>query len=105
MKEQLEKLISLLNEYESQEWFEYEDEDILKSEIRKIKDRTITYNWISTVQISNTFLVPIIISKQYGFIKWLLDNNLLDVPKDYDWILMSLAIDDYPLKALLTILK
>lgn len=102
MKEKLDKLIELLNKYEDEER-ETEDWEV-SSEIRKVKDKTIVYNWISSVQVSNTFLVPVIISKQYWFIKWLLDNKLIDVT-DYDWLLMSLAIDSSPLKALLTIIK
>lgn len=57
----------------------------------------------------------IIISKEYWFIKWLVDNDKIDLKKlyhdmrlefwDYHWLLMLLSIQDNPIEFLISILK
>lgn len=64
-----------------------------------------------------------IISKHYGFIKWLIDNDRIDFSRggkyseksieefdwllrdDIDWLIMLLAIQDEPIEFLISILK
>lgn len=66
----------------------------------------------------------VILSKKYGFIKWLVDNDKIDFDKVYEkeenenidicmswkdadmyWLLMLLAIQDDPISFLISILK
>jgi len=116
----MEKLIELLNEYEkiapsrlqrkyySESWhIMYIDE-----EWEDVDDYRTDYE---------------IISKEYGFIKWLVENNKIDVSykkhwenrpyklhqfsgkaekySPYDTMLMLLAIQDEPIEFLISILK
>lgn len=108
----MEKLIELLNEYEQEEWCwrlkywklhnkYYDDYDRKDEEIR-------------------------LISKWYGFIKWLVENEKIDVEKvkeswfmtrtfdldecwepysDLESLLMLLSIQDEPIEFLVSILK
>ena len=98
----MEKLIELLNEYEQEEWCwrlkywklhnkYYDDYDRKDEEIR-------------------------LISKWYGFIKWLVENekieewnffyNTWDLPDDdVSKLLMLLSIQDEPIEFLVSILK
>jgi hypothetical protein len=108
MKEKIwiEKLVELLNEYDSSNWWKETDEWI--DNIWKI------YEFHSELQI---------ISKKYWFIKWLVENDKIDdkkVPKsDYlavqydslvesykaDELIMLLAISDTPIEDLINYLK
>ena len=59
--------------------------------------------------------VPRLISKEYWFIKWLVENDKIDLSKlyhdmrlefgDYYWLLMQLSISDTPIEDLLLYLK
>ena len=108
MKEKIwmEKLIELLNKYEQEEWCwrlkywklhnkYYDDYDRKNEEIR-------------------------LISKWYGFIKWLVENDKIDIEKEIknselnwlhehyfreDCLLMLLSISDEPIRFLCKILK
>ena len=105
----MEKLIELLNEYDSPNWWKETDGGI--DNIWKI------YEFHSELQI---------ISKKYWFIKWLVENNKIDTDivyrewflaktydKDevgeyfepYEEILMLLSIQDEPIEFLVSILK
>ena len=108
MKEKIwiEKLVELLNEYDSSNWWKETDEWI--DNIWKI------YEFHSELQI---------ISKKYWFIKWLVDNDKIDFDgiqnvfyrnkrykeyrdySDYESLLMLLAIQDEPIRFLCEILK
>ena len=101
----MEKLIELLNEY--QYWvFVYENEQL-------------RFRMWSKVKI---WAEPILISKSFWFIKWLVENDKIDDDKcdiineiyndelpskytRYDGILMWLAIQDNPIEFLISILK
>ena len=101
----MEKLIELLNEYEQEEWCwrlkywklhnkYYDDYDQKDEEIR-------------------------LISKWYGFIKWLVENDKIDISKLWKksdmWfgdkytreesLLMLLSISDTPIEDLISYLK
>jgi len=102
MKEKIkmEKLIELLNEYEN------------------------TDNWENWHQVE--FRESKIISKKFWFIKWLVDNDKIDMRKakyhsdlicyedywewdwackDYEFVIMLLSIQDNPIEFLIRILK
>ena len=110
----MEKLIELLNEYEVEKkpsrlqrnyylwfvhnfwkWIMYIDE-----EWEDVDDYRTDYE---------------IISKEYGFIKWLVDNDNIDLTKlyhdmrlefgNYYWLLMQLSISDTPINDLISYLK
>lgn len=100
----MEKLIELLNEYEQEEWCwglkywklhnkYYDDYDQKDEEIR-------------------------LISKWYGFIKWLVENDKIDRDKvddkferpfywytNYEIVLMLLSISDTPIEDLISYLR
>ena len=99
----MKKLIELLNEYEKEQWRNFEVKEI----------------WMS--YRNNDLLV---ISKRYWFIKWLVDNDKIDLnnselsnfrnvyygyenDKDtpYKTVLMLLSIQDNPIEFLVSILK
>ncbi len=97
----IEKLIELLNEYDSPNWWKETEEGI--DNVWKI------YEFHSELQI---------ISKKYGFIKWLVENDKIDINKtpwhyiyhytDEDVVkeaLMQLAIQDEPIEFLCSLLK
>jgi hypothetical protein len=114
----MEKLIELLNEYYKEEW------DIF---------RAIQHNdRIKVFELENDDLVrdTAIISKQYWFIKWLVEKNKIDfslIPNkiteiwipmkinweikygfdssDYYWLLMLLSISDTPIDDLISYLR
>jgi hypothetical protein len=110
MKEKIwiEKLVELLNEYDSSNWWKETDEWI--DNIWKI------YEFHSELQI---------ISKKYGFIKWLVENEKIDLDKtwykkadfqevwNWDWrtirwyemLLMLLSISSSPIDDLISYLK
>jgi hypothetical protein len=114
MKEKIwiEKLVELLNEYDSSNWWKETDEWI--DNIWKI------YEFHSELQI---------ISKKYWFIKWLVENDKIDLwqklfnltkndnrksiiydldNNDFSWedtFLMLLSISDTPIEDLVSYLK
>ena len=75
-KKEIWKLIELLNEY---------DTEIMKSETRP----RATYKWKLSCcwydmhEVSSDLLGYLIISKQFRFIKWLVENDKIDIVKVY----------------------
>ena len=95
----MEKLIELLNEYETT--------------LEPNEQIEWTENWVKATPLT-------IISKQYWFIKWLVENEKIDYEKVYnnsdypmvkrdeflyEWLLMLLSIQDEPIEFLVSILK
>ena len=109
-----------------------------KNDIQKLKDLFIQYHWEWVYGIiepehwiyleeAMKARAPYIISKQYWFIKWLVENekinfewmswhwkiiSYLTEKKDYKWndvkewvVLMLLSIQDEPIEFLVSILK
>ena len=110
----MEKLIELLNEYEEEKakyWNQYCNWQYIWG--RPIC--TTSYDMNRIVQFSDL----LIISKMYEFIKWLVDNNKIDLVKVWkksdmwfwdrysreDTVLMLLSIQDNPIEFLCEILK
>lgn len=99
----MEKLIELLNEYLWENWG-------IKYHIEHHFDF-----WDKKEMLTDEF----IISKRCGFIKWLCENNKVDVNGDitikllqdsvfaneYEWLLIMLATSDTPIKDLISYLK
>jgi hypothetical protein len=117
----MEKLIELLNEYEKVRE---------KSEYQKLSNKE--YKWFSSYffplcfwhkedfswAMTNEFgewTEEVICSKQFWFIKWLVENEKIDkskvfsfidtVDKPYEDILCLLALSDEPIKDLISFLK
>ena len=112
----MEKLIELLNEYEKS-WL---------NEFEKYNNAGIV-EWVEHTKWNlywrywgNTWSYMVVISKEYGFIKWLVDNEKIDKHQvhilcwtddmEYNYseeelILMELAIQDNPIEFLVSILK
>lgn len=108
----MEKLIELLNEY---------DTEIMKSETRP----RATYKWKLSCcwydmhEVSSDLLGYLIISKQFWFIKWLVENDKIDLVKVWkksdmwfgdkytreEGLLMLLSISDTPIDDLISYLK
>lgn len=106
----MDKLVKLLNEYEREkEWLPKDFEDYAIWDIE----------WNEIVQSScdpdsREYFKYYIISKDYQFIKWLVENNKIDLDKvefvdewttKYQSLLMLLAISDTPIKDLISYLK
>lgn len=100
----MEKLIELLKT------FEEERVEKLKSDVWA-NDYISPRIWTeSDVTIYNKLQV---ISKEYWFIKWLVDNDKIDIDKldsryskvEYEPLLMLLSIQDNPIEFLVSILK
>ena len=103
----MEKLLKLLNEYRKQNPREFFGDD----------GSLVVLTWKDFIELNRY----IIISKEYWFIKWLVDNNKIDFTKDcivefwyywtewycdkYDNIIMNLSIQDNPIEFLISILK
>ena len=108
----MEKLIELLNEYDQY--------------IQSDGTHTDNFWWYVSQWHSAVFPKEVwierIISKHYGFIKWLVDNDKIDLMKLKKWIednkfycakwgkitnmlLMLLSIQDNPIEFLVSILK
>ena len=98
----MEKLIELLNEYEWQDTWSYDEE------------MGMPYYWWGDDCDYDTYLV----SKKYWFIKWLVENDKIEENSDLitlaselwcafssDVLLMYLAIQDNPIEFLVSILK
>ena len=101
---EMEKLIELLNEYRPNSWMEYM--------------WWIAYIWADQYSYPVDCEVLTIISKEYGFIKRLVDNDKIDKSlwnvsielyhtsyTMYEAILMLLAISDTPIEDLISYLK
>jgi len=99
----MEKLIELLNEY-----------DWTPTEWKQIWDK-IYFDWLGW---NSELHELIIISKYYGFIKWLVENDKIDKEKiwgnespdifDYSFyevVLMILSIQDKPIEFICEILQ
>ena len=116
-KKEIWKLIELLNEY---------DTEIMKSETRP----RATYKWKLSCcwydmhEVSSDLLGYLIISKQFRFIKWLVENDKIDTNNlslkafknifsggwfvevsDLEVLLMLLSISDTPIDDLISYLK
>lgn len=94
----MEKLIELLNEYEWQDTWSYDEE------------MGMPYYWWGDDCDYEAYLI----SKKYWFIKWLVENEKIDLDgyPDIDFfngdvnnLLMYLAIQDEPIEFLVSILK
>jgi len=115
----MKKLIELLNEYEK-DWLN-EFETYVERWYCERTEQILSGKWEN-----NNELKPCeIISKKYWFIKWLVDNNKIDLkefhrlcwiinqdseywnwtPQDYEQVIMYLSISDYPIEDLISILK
>ena len=107
------KLIKLLNEYERNVVMKsymhpvyYYDEDK-----NKILNLYIGFN--TEDEVKSQWLLSYIVSKSYWFIKWLVDNDKIDIEKfpqimeysDYESLLMILSISDTPIEDLINYLK
>lgn len=120
----MEKLIELLNEYEkSKDFRDYEWRIEKKSKERPCWTLIMWMSWeqFTWAYIDDEEMERIIISKKYEFIKWLVENdkiNYLQLIEDNTWnilkenwwdnktvLLMLLAIQDEPIKFLISILK
>ena len=104
MFRQMEKLIELLNEYEPYIASDGEHRDNFWYFI---------YKWWSAIFPKEIWMLKII-SKEYWFIKWLVENEKIDLDgyPDIDFfngdvnnLLMYLAIQDEPINFLISILK
>ena len=83
----------------------------------KLKD-SIDNPWTKYISLSSVWAWKIylwIISREYWFIEWLVDNDKIDLSKlyhdmrlefgDYYWLLMQLSISDTPIDDLILYLK
>ena len=104
----MEKLIELLNE--SEDWF---------------VSKFVSYddiNWVFRLDNWQSFHITLILSREYCFINWLVNNKKIDLLKltcmnpryteildsDFSWedrIIMILSIQDNPIEFLISILK
>lgn len=111
----MDKLVGLLNEYE-----------VEKKPLRLQRNYYLCWKWIMYIDeewedVDDYRTDYEIISKEYGFIKWLVDNDKIELPtscaidknndysereikSDYESLLMLLAISDTPIDDLISIL-
>ena len=111
----MDKLIELLDQYRKQNPREFFGDD----------GSLVVLTWKDFIELNRL----IIISKEYEFIKWLVDNDKIDYKKDWknsndtwyiyvkadteksdleiksDTLLMVLAIEDNPIEFLCSVLK
>lgn len=105
----MKKLIELLNEYDEDSWY--------------MNGNSLEPVWCDVYWMPcGESIEHCIISKSYGFIKWLVENDKIDddkcnvikdiyndeLPKKYtryDTVLMWLSIQDKPIEFLISILK
>lgn len=117
----MEKLLKLINEYE-EEWIIFDEVDDEECFV-DIHPCTLwtEYNWhlwfnnANKVQFDKWMFDRVAISKEYGFIKWLVDNDKIDrkkvysfcdtTDKPYEDILCLLALSDTPIEDLIEFLK
>ena len=120
----MEKLIELLNQYEDSRWESVyiEDEDWIDYEEKPTRREVDWHIWhcnASTVAFEKDTFDSYALSKQYGFVIWLLNHwklgtdflaPMLKMNKRYhlgthDTILMYLATKNNPIDALISMLK
>jgi hypothetical protein len=110
----MDKLIELLNEYEKSwlnEFEKYNNAGIVEWVEHTKWNLYWRYRW-------NTWSYMVVISKEYGFIKRLVDNDKIEFREDFyledqHWwwfwedenIIMLLSIQDNPIEFLVKILK
>ena len=112
MKEKIWKLLELLNEYE-----------------RKVRKKSVLYpvwfydeniwfhHWNTEYNLNDEY-TALIISKKFWFIKWLVENDKIDISKIKCWyvyndteedkvknVIMNLSISDTPIEDLISYLK
>lgn len=107
----MEKLIELLNEYKKIKWYDWNTK--ITNYDTDTGSFTNGYSWLE---------YEIVIGKRYGFIKWLVENNKIELDAWplywcqlimynrqpytlYETILMLLAIEERPIELLISILK
>jgi len=119
----MEKLLKLINEYEESRW-EIIDDWLTEEERESwaIVEESPTrkeYEWhlrhcnANTVAYEKDTFDGYALSKKYGFIKWLVENDKIDFDKfpqvmeysDYESLLMILSISDTPIEDLISMLK
>lgn len=122
----MEKLLKLLNEYEESRW-ETIDDWLTEEEreewwsIEYEEDRWREYKWhlrlanANTVAFERDTFDAYALSKKYGFIRWLVENNKVDGMSKYNCInwkiadyldlQKDLAISDDPISDLISMLK
>lgn len=120
----MEKLIELLNEYENRD---LELEEWEESNARTENNWHLWFNGANKVQFDTYMFDSLALSKQYWFIKWLVENEKIDFEnrdlKDkymeyferypyrpytdfsLEWLIMLLSIQDEPIQFLVSILK
>ena len=102
----MEKLISLLNEYEETK----EARDYTR-EIGKQNKTRIYWTEYTWAYVDDEEAERIIISKKYKFIKWLVDYDKIGIPSliwrldEYETVLCDLAISSTPIETLISYLK
>ena len=126
----MEKLLKLINEYEESRWTTIDDwlteEERESWAIIEEKPMWSEYEWhlrhcnANKVAYEKDTFDAYALSKKYGFIKWLVDNNHIDLDEVADrmesWmdtdnscdianVQMDLAISDNPISDLISILK
>ena len=126
----MEKLLKLINEYEESRWDTIDDwlteEERESWAIIEEKPMWSEYEWhlrhcnANKVAYEKDTFDAYALSRKYGFIKWLVDNNHIDLDEVADrmesWmntdnscdianVLMDLAISDNPISDLISILK
>ena len=115
----MNELLKLINEYE-EEWIifdEVDDEecfvDIHPCTLWTEYEWHLWFNNANKVQFDKWMFDRVALSKEYGFIKWLVDNDKIDLNEypqireysDYESLLMYLSIQDEPIEFLISILK
>ena len=126
----MEKLLKLINEYEESRWTTIDDwlTEEEREEWAIIEETPMwsEYEWhlrhcnANKVAFEKDTFDAYALSKKYGFIKWLVDNNHIDLDEVADrmesWmntdnscdianVQMDLAISDNPISDLISILK
>lgn len=139
-KKEIWKLIELANQYEIKrerkfEWFKQDRMPYYEWSDKEFGDGTITYLWLNKEDYKWEELYwdsanAVLISKSYGFIKWLVENDKIDFELDsiihrhkwidyntwkwivveklcdkYESLLMLLSISDTPIDLLCSLLK
>ena len=125
----MEKLLKLINEYE-EEWIIFDEVDDEECFV-DIHPCTLwtEYNWhlwfnnANKVQFDKWMFDKVAISKEYGFVEWLIEQDKIDVESycritsverkwekdvyrdEVDSLLMLLAIQDEPIEFLISLLK
>ena len=111
------KLLELLNEYENRdlELGEWEE-----SNARTENNWHLRFNGANKVQFDTYMFDSLALSKRYGFIKWLVENDKIDLDNEelvslmselwerrnpVKCLLMLLSIQDEPTNFLISILK